>query len=139
MQKSKWIWMPHAGHFICGKDCEFHLNTYVGKYIVSTVGELWPEKVVREIHAEVHDKKWWEENKQKLGDNFNYAYMKKFGFMEIGWGRLYETMVFRAKKSDHVCCPWRMISGEDLEANSYNKPEEAFKGHYAMCEKWSKK
>jgi hypothetical protein len=35
-----WIWMPHAGHFICGHLCEFKLNTYVNGYIISTVGEL---------------------------------------------------------------------------------------------------
>lgn len=40
MDKSKWIWMPHAGHFIGGNFCQFRLNTWVGKYIVSTVGEL---------------------------------------------------------------------------------------------------
>lgn len=39
MEKSKWVYMPHAGHFIAGDSCRFRLNTYVGKYIVSTVGE----------------------------------------------------------------------------------------------------
>lgn len=40
MKKENWVWMPHAGHFICGDRCQFKLNTYVGKYIVSTVGEM---------------------------------------------------------------------------------------------------
>lgn len=31
--------MPHAGHFIGGNSCSFHLNTHVNGYIVSTVGE----------------------------------------------------------------------------------------------------
>ena len=49
--KDKWVWMGHAGHFICGHDCRFHMATRVGKYLVSTVGELWPSRAVREIHA----------------------------------------------------------------------------------------
>lgn len=36
----KIIWMGHAGHFICGNECHFRLNTYVNRFIVSTVGEL---------------------------------------------------------------------------------------------------
>jgi hypothetical protein len=47
MKKSKptttgeknWIWLPHAQHFIGAYSCQFRLGTYVGKYIVSTVGE----------------------------------------------------------------------------------------------------
>ena len=39
MSADKWIWMGHAGHFILGHKCRFHLSTYVNGYIVSTVGE----------------------------------------------------------------------------------------------------
>jgi len=49
MNKNKWIWMPHAGHFLLGNKCQFRLNTYVGKYIVSTVGEYLPDEGIREI------------------------------------------------------------------------------------------
>ena len=38
--KSKWVWMPHPGHFMLGDECKFRMTTYVGKYLVSTVGEL---------------------------------------------------------------------------------------------------
>ena len=40
MKKENWVWMPHVGHFIMGHECRFRLNTYVGGYVVSTVGEL---------------------------------------------------------------------------------------------------
>jgi hypothetical protein len=40
MHKADWIWMPHAGHFICADRCQFRLNTYVGEFIVSTAGEF---------------------------------------------------------------------------------------------------
>mgnify|MGYP001617863885 CR=1 FL=1 len=138
MDKAKWVWMSHAGHFICGNDCRFKLNTFVGKYIVSTVGELWSDRKVREIHAEVSDPKWLMENRDLKGDYFDSAYMKRFGYQEIGYARLYETMVFKAKKSKNKCCPFTMVSGE-LDFEGYNKPEQAFEGHMRMCGKWSKK
>ena len=99
MKKENWIWMPHPAHFICSDRCKFVLATYVGKYIVSTVGEMWSERIVREIHADVHNLKWLLENKHLKGDSFDFAYFKKFGYQEIGAGRLYETMVFKARKS----------------------------------------
>jgi len=139
MKKENWVFMPHAGHFIGGNDCRFHLNTYVGKYIVSTVGELWSDQKVRRIHAEVYDIEWYRENENKKGDNFDRIYMKKFGFEEIGCGRTYETMVFKAEKSKNKCCPYRIIVEKEVDSAGYNSPEEAYKGHLKLCEKWSKK
>ena len=136
--KSKWIWMPHAGHFICGHMCRFRLNTYVGRYIISTVGEMWSERSSREIHAQVHDSNWLRENRHLKGDYFDAAYMNRFGYQEIGCDRLYETMVFHAKKSDAKCCPWEM-SGSEIDFEGYNKPEDAFTGHMKLCKKWSLK
>lgn len=40
MKKDKWIFMPHPAHFILSDRCRFVLATYVGGYIISTVGEL---------------------------------------------------------------------------------------------------
>lgn len=136
MKKEKWIWMPHAGHFICGNDCRFVLNTYVGKYIASTVGELWADSRVREIKADCRKIKI-----VGMGDSWDADYMKKIGFDEIGFGRMYETMVFHARRADKEdgCCPWRMKSGHELDFKGYNDAEEARKGHQKLCEKWSKK
>lgn len=107
MKKNKWIWMPHAGHLCVGDKCRFHLNTFVGKYIVSTIGD---------------------------------AEEAEFGFERIGSGDkdFYETMVFKARKSECKCCPYEIISG-DLECKRYETAEEAYKGHLKLCEKWSKK
>lgn len=102
--QDKWVWMPHAGHFISGYRCCFKLNTKVGKYIISTVGEL-PD-----------------------GD----------GFMDIGADRKYETMVFPAKKSKTKCCPWEARSWGGIDFKGYNEAEDAYKGHLAMCRKYSK-
>ena len=114
MKKENWVWMPHCGHFICGDKCRFHLNTYVGNYIVSTIGELWFERKpreIREFHAEVQDKSWFKKNIHLKGDEFDAAYFKRFGYEELGDGRKYETMVFKAYKSTDKCCPYHQICG----------------------------
>ena len=36
------IWMGHKQHFIGAANCQFSLATYVGDYIVSTIGEYMP-------------------------------------------------------------------------------------------------
>jgi hypothetical protein len=139
MNKDKWVWMPHAGHLCVGHDCRFHLATWVGKYIVSTVGEYWPDRIVREIHAKIHDPKWFQENVHLKGDYFDSAYFNKFGWEEIGCGRKYETMVFKAKKSKEKCCQYVQVSGEDVDFDGYNCPKKAREGHLRLCKKWSKK
>lgn len=117
MKKDKWIWMPHPAHLCVGNECQFHLSTYIGGYIVSTVGEWWPDSQVREIFASVRG---------------------KFGFKEIGFDRLYETAVFKAKKSKQKCCPWTVSNYSEFEMVGYNSAEDAYKGHMRMCEKYSK-
>jgi hypothetical protein len=139
MTKDRWIWMPHAGHFICSDHCIFHLNTYVGGYVVSTVGELWNERAVREIHAKIYAPEWLQENAHLKGDEFDSAYMRKFGYEEIGCDRKYETMVFKAQKSNNKCCPYKIIVSEQVESNAYNEPEDAYKGHLELCEKWAER
>lgn len=136
--KDKWVWMPHPAHFICSRDCKFFLATKVGKYIVSTVGEYWPDQAVRRIHAEIHDAKWYAENRDRKGDDFDHVYMKKFGFEEIGYGRKYETMVGDCIKSENACCPYVMVNHE-LDFASYNTAKDAYQGHLKMCRKFANK
>lgn len=39
---AEWVWCGYPGHF-CGADrCRLHLNTRVGDYRISTVGDYWP-------------------------------------------------------------------------------------------------
>jgi hypothetical protein len=157
--KSDWIWMPHVGHFILGHQCRFHLNTYVNGYIVSTVGELWPDVEVRRIYLKTRrmwpqldfndegmlfEKKSFtpEQIDQILdlkGDEFDRFYLKHFGYEQIGLGRLYESMVFIAKPQDepeYSCCPWVMKCPEDVDFEGYNAPQDAYDGHIMLCEKW---
>ncbi len=135
--RDKWVWMGHPAHFICAQDCKFFMATRIGKYIVSTVGEYFPDAPIREIYAQSRGIVL-----KEIGDERRYDYMKRVGFEEIGCGRKYETMVFEAKKvpktDKYKCCPWR-ITSSDVDFNGYNTAGDAFKGHYKMCDKWSKR
>lgn len=105
--------MPHPGHFLLSHYCRFFLNTYVGKYIVSTVGELMIPKV---IDGEII----WEPR-------------------TIGAMSNYETMVFPAMESGLGCCPYETVITEELEVKHYPDRDAARKGHEQLCEKWSRK
>ena len=139
MGKDKWFWMPHTGHFILGHRCRFHLNTYVNGYIISTVGELWNDRIIREIHAGIYDPQWLLKNEHLKGDYFDTAYFNKFGFEEIACGIKYETMVFSAEKSTVQCCPYIISAGSDIDLAGYNDAGEAYKGHLRLCKQYDKK
>ena len=133
-----WKWFGHAAHFICGHWCRFHLATQIGDYLVSTVGEYWPERPSREVHAQVYDPNWLAANQHRKGDDFDHAYMKRFGYETIGFDRKYETMIFRAGK---VCdakdcgCGLPEIASSELAFDGYNDAGSAARGHFALCEK----
>lgn len=153
--------MPHAGHLCVGHMCRFHLNTYVNGYIISTVGELWPGSDVCRIFVEsrrkfprlviddhgkvVEEKILTDEETEKLlalkGDYFDHAYLRIFGYEDLGLNRKYETMVSAAEKQDEEhakCCPWR-AAGSSLVMDGYNDPICAYEGHLALCEEYDKK
>jgi hypothetical protein len=134
MKKDKWVWMPHAGHLIVGRDCQFHLNTCVGNYLVSTVGEYWPDYLVREIIAQTKGV-----TLEGIGDAREVDFLQKCGYESIGCDRLYETMVFKAKKAEDKCCPYTAETFTELDMQGYNTAGEAYQGHLDLCKKWSRK
>jgi hypothetical protein len=156
---SDWIWMPHAGHLCIAYMCRYHLNTYVNGYIVSTVGEYLPPYDALRILLETRIRypklsfdadgnlirdEIPEDLREKIlalkGDAFEGAYLKVFGFEELGLNRTYETMVFKAEKNEDAssqCCPWR-ASGSCLDMEGYNDAVSAYQGHIELCEKWAK-
>lgn len=112
-RKENWTWMPHAGHFIVGNHCWFHLNTYVGGYIVSTVGDYYPRSKPNCKESE-----------------------------EIGLGRLYETFVFKARRETNPeaqCCPYTAADWLEIDSLGYNDAQAARKGHMKLCNKWANK
>lgn len=141
IQESEWKWFGNAGHLIVGHMCRFHLCTAIGEHMISTVGEYWPDRVCREIHARIHDEAWLEANGHLKGDRFDHAYMERFGFEEIGCDRKYETMVF--KTTGEVCisedcnCGMPKVNFSEQDFDSYNAAGDATRGHLAMCEKWA--
>jgi hypothetical protein len=135
--QADWKWFGHAGHLIVGRWCRFHLATQVGTYLVSTVGEYWPERPVREIHAKVYDPQWLAQNSHLRGDDFDHAYMVKFGYEQVGFDRKYETMVFKAGEpcNDPECgCGLPTISGCEIRARGSSAAGEAARFHFEFCE-----
>ena len=114
MKKENWVWMPHVAHHICGEKMHYSLATYVGGYVVSTVGDYYPNGYY-----------------SKLGNKNQKD--------TVGHGRFYETMVFRAKKSDQKCCGYDIATGENVDFQGYSTAQEATKGHYLLCKKWAQK
>lgn len=102
--------MPHAGHFICADQCKFRLYTYVGGYVVSTVGEM-----VSHINPE---QKEWE---------------------DLGFNRKYETYVFKAKKVKNDCCKYVPSDFSEIDSLGANDQKTAMKNHIELCNKWSRK
>lgn len=133
LPKSEWVWMGHAAHFILSHQCRFHLATYVGGYLVSTVGEYVPAEGVREMLANSRGKPL-----EGRGDAREADWFKKFGFEEVGFNRKYETYVFNAGPSnDCPSCPFRPTDYSEVDGLGSNDSGEAYQNHLAMCEKWA--
>lgn len=104
-----WVWVGTPGHFFMADKCAFHLNTVIGRYLVSTVGEMF--------------------DREGCGPE-----LKR---LDIGPGRKYETMVFLAGAPCDCGCGWVDQDSECLEMAPYNDPAAARKGHMAMCLKYA--
>jgi hypothetical protein len=110
--KSEWKWFGNAGHLCISNWCCFHLTTRVGEYLVSTVGEYYPPHVNEILRPKAPS--------------------------DIGYKRLYETMVFKCGKVCECGCGMPTQAGNELAFMPYMKAGEATKGHMKMCEKYDK-
>ncbi len=131
--KQDWEWFGNAGHFICGRWCQFHLCTLIGEYLVSTVGQYLPSESAREIIADIRGVAL-----EGRGDAREADYMRKIGFEDIGCDRKFETMVFRVDGRCTVknCgCGLPTIIPNELDFAGYNTAGDATQGHYEMCAK----
>ena len=137
---SEWKWFGRPAHFIGSFDCRFHMATKIGKYVVSTVGDYWPDEPVRDIMCKLKGIQIVAQS----GDAKRAEQQEKLGFLEIGVGRLYETMVFlhngEVCKAKGCCCGMPKISDyQELDMQGYNSPSDAVKGHMDMCEKFARR
>ena len=133
--KGQWKWFGNAGHFICAHNCQFHMTTQVGGYLVSTVGQYMPDSAVREILARSRGIEL-----EGRGDERDADWTRKAGYEEIGCDRLFETMVFETGDicQDPGCgCGLPSIVPSELDFEGYNTAGRATDGHYAMCERWA--
>lgn len=133
--KSDWQWFGHPGHFICADDCRFHLCTKVGDYLISTVGEMFPDESTREVYAKSRGI-----TLEGRGDYRKADFLKKHSWVEIGYNRKYETMVFKAGEpctAKDCNCGLPKIDGRELDAEPANDAATATQNHYALCFKWS--
>jgi len=120
--RETWEWFGNAAHFICGRWCRFHLTTKVGPWLVSTIGEYVHPR--NSGGSERKEAEWLKEN---------------WPGEDIGPGRKYETMVFRAgAPCDCGCGLPGLVSGLELYFRPYNSAAEATKGHHEACEEWSR-
>lgn len=100
-----WIWCGYAGHFIGASNCRMHLHTRVGDYRISTVGDYRPP------HHQGEEPE------------------------EIGWGRTYETFVFRVVGfGQHG--EGEMADASEIDSEGYTDGLDAERGHMAMCAKY---
>jgi len=122
--REKWEWYGSPAHHICGQWCRFHLATKVGDYLISTIGEY-----VHPRHSggsEQGEAEWLKEN---------------WPGEDIGYGRKYETRVF---KLGNKTCPCgcglpRPLDWCEIDSKGYNDAASAREGHLVLCEKYSKK
>ena len=106
--RSKPVIVHHGmpGHFIGSPDCCFHMHTTVrGKWRVSTVGCYHPAS---------------EREGRKTGPA-----------REIGYQRLFETMVFPVKRG--------RVDYTEVDMCGYKNVPEAEAGHAAMVAKYARK
>lgn len=109
MRKQDWVWMGHAAHYCGRNECLFHLATYVGGFIVSSVGDYRPGGILRER------KNVWP----------GYDYETMVFTAEIAEGQ------------EDTCCPWRI--GGDVAVARTNDSGEALRNHMRLCEEYAAK
>lgn len=132
-----WEWYGQHGHLIVGSDCRFHMATLVGPWWVSTLGQWLPDSGSWDIYAKSAGV-----TLAGRGDSRRNQFLRDVGYVEIGAGRTYETMVFRAsgERCDAEGCDCGMPLVDawgELDSDGYNDARSAREGHLAMCEKWS--
>jgi hypothetical protein len=130
ISKDEWEWYGNAGHLCVGSDCRFHLCTKIGDFLISTVGEYVPPEGSREILARSRNIVL-----EGIGDERLHSWLDQNGFEDIGFGRTYETMVFRVDGKCGCGCGMPKIIPKEIDFYGYNSAIDATKGHHEFCRK----
>lgn len=109
MNDVKPIELGCAGHFICADRCRWRRHTQVGKYRVSTVGDLY-----------INDKR------EMIGS---------FGFFET---MVFETRPKKEKDNDGCGCR-EVVKWEEVECARYDTAGDAQAGHERTVAKYLRK
>jgi hypothetical protein len=104
-----------GSHFIGSESCHFGITDVVGDFIISTTGDYRPMSPIEGYDGRQH---------------------------EIGYGRFYETMVFRdsGERCEDASCKCGGIpmarSFRELDFDGYKTQDEARRGHAAMVARY---
>lgn len=113
MSKVRVVELGCAGHFICSSRCRFRRHTQVGKYRVSTVGDMYYDES--------------DTNRRTLG-----AGKKDF----------FETMVFKTTgsrcKQNEGCGCMQVVSWSEVDGERYETAGAAQRGHERYIAKYRK-
>ena len=107
----KWIWYGYPAHFICASRCAFRMATKVGRYIVSTVGDMRDDR--------------GDATSQTIGHDRTYETMvfaRSHKCREEGCG----------------CGQYRIDPSSEVEMVPANDAATARKNHMATCRKYAK-
>lgn len=102
------IEFPFALHYIASAQCRFGRSTVVNeRFLVSSVGEYDPTEKVRDI------------------------LQRPTGFLPLGsrTTHLYETMIFKAKRTKNPAYPWSASDYAELFSFTYRARSGAVAGH----------
>lgn len=108
--RETWRWQGSPGHFILGDRCVYHLNTVVGPWLVSTVGEL---------------RDAWRDDFRPVGHD------RMFETMVFRAGS--------PCTEDAGCGEVHIASPECLAMRAANNRREAEAAHLEVCDAWSRK
>ena len=112
--ESGWEWFGYPGHLCVASRCQFRMLTRVGKYVISSVGDYFPD--FNRVPGEFGER-------ETIGGS--------------GPDQFFETYVFRSDGTmeECGCCPQRDYS--EIDSKRTSTATEARDCHKRMCNKYA--
>jgi len=112
IERDKWEWFGMAGHYVCRHQCQFHLCTVIGDYMISSVGARVETQKSRDW-VDIGSERKFETMVFKLNNQERCAAEGCLCEMPIDW------------------------DGNQLETRCCNTPGECQKHHMELCLKYA--